>query len=174
MTGPSCNYVCAMRPSFDLNVNQCSSFLSDQTKALNGLWFRFKISLVWRRQDIFSHPRSCQSAFGQLRRWIIHFLIWQKTVCWALSMEKWYATQFLSLSSNLNYVLFDPTILQAFFASNNWVLALIMNVSTVTAHSTASIVFNGSHRSGVMDGNAFERNTKSTNWRFKERMYRTD
>lgn len=91
-----------------------------------------------------------------------------------LSMEKGYATQFLSLSSNLNYVLFDPTILQAFFASNNWVLALIMNVSTVTAHSTASIVFNGSHRSGVMDGNAFERNTKSTNWRFKERMYRTD
>ena len=83
MTGPSCNYVCAMRPSFDLNVNQCSSFLSDQTKVLNGLCFRFKISLAWRRQDIFSHPRSSQSAFGQLRRWIIHFLIWQKTVCWA-------------------------------------------------------------------------------------------
>ena len=36
-----------------------------------------------------------------------------------LSMEKGYATQFLSLSSNLNYVLFDSTILQAFFASNN-------------------------------------------------------
>lgn len=44
-----------------------------------------------------------------------------------------------------------------------------MNVSTVTAHSTASIVFNGSHRSGVMEGNAFERNTKTTNWRLGEK-----
>ena len=82
--------------------------------------FDFALKYLWCEEDkTFSRIRDpVKVLWAKITPPMDHPLL-DLTEVRLLSMEKGYATQFLSLSSNLNYVLFHPTILQTFFASNN-------------------------------------------------------